>query len=331
MEKIFVGESEAKAIVRGFMRQYQCTEGDLILALQNMWAKNKTPTTVSKREMLIQRRFKKYGHGIICKPVQAWFSTKMMFYTQFESSTSSLSISQSQIKQHRKTTKQFNQYVRSIHDQSFHVFITRSPDGERLSISMYDPKGKGKKYINTLYLMTDISKHCLERIIERLNLKSVDAALDEMLSGLQYMVSSFREIGARLDKDKSVSFNRHVPTKNGALLLTTHTEHGMANNTLVTWIHKKQFFKNQEVTNEEFNFVAKVNYDLATNDKDSLVDDYREHVANSMAKAIDDPNSKLVGSFIVSNGFKYPAENLISSIEKGEYLDFMIDFEKFKH
>ncbi len=326
MEKVFVGESEAKAIVRGFLRRYQYTIDDLERALITMWQNVRIPTTVAKREELLKKKFAKYGAGIICKPIHASFSQQVMFLLASDANGDTpVCPSIVERKKRNKVTQKHRAHMYKLKNQIFHTFISRERNEETLVLSMFLAHADNKMDVGKLVGVTTITKHCLERILERLNLKSVDAAFDEILSGLQNMHCSNRELMLRLDDD--TSFHRHIPTQNGALLMSTYGEKGgKFKSDLVTWIHKNQFFKDQEVTNQEFNFVQHINYELLNPHKEQAIAKYKERRETMRLKA-----PKGAKAYIEINGEKYLLDQFIEFLEKDEFLDFFIDFEKFKH
>ncbi len=328
MEKIFVGESEAKAIVRGFMRQYQYTTKELEDALFTMWRNVRVPTTVAKREELLKKKFAKYGKGIICKRGLASFSSQVMYLSASyvkDTVTSSAIKSQAERKKLNKLNKKHHSHMFKLNNQFFHSFIVRNPDQDTLSILMFLVYADNKYDVGNLVEVVNVTKHCLERVIERLNLKSVDAALNEILSGLQYVYSSNREL--RLRADLTSAFYRHIPTQNGALLLSTYgTEGHKFKSDLITWIHKKQFFIDQEVTDREFNFVQHVNHQMSNPDRASVIVKLKEKLQNMKQNS---PES--AQAYILINSEMYLLEEFVAALEKGEYLDFMIDFEKFRN
>lgn len=324
--KEFVGESEAKAIVRGFMRQYQYTAENLERVLIMMWRNVRTPTTIAKREELLKKKFARYGKGIICKPIHASFSPHVLFLAASDINDKEfICPSVTDRKKEHKVAQKHKRYLFKLKNQIFHTFIVRVPNRCALELMMFLASADNKADVSKWIGVTTITKHCLERIIERLNLKSVDQALDEILSGLQNMYCSNQELMLRVGEN--TSFYRHIPTQNGALLMSTYGDNeGNFRSDLITWIHKRQFFKEQEVTNWEFNLIQHINYELLNPNRESIIEEYKMRRKRLQAGL---PKSAKV--YIEINGESYSLDEVIQYLEKGEYLDFMIDFEKFRH
>jgi hypothetical protein len=91
---------------------------------------------------------------------------------------------------------------------------------------------------------------------------------------------------------------------------------------LITWIHKRQFKKDQRVTDEEFKYALSVNYFLSDPDLPKMLSRITDEVA---AIRSGDPAAQIAISL---HGDRYPAEAFLKSLEQGQFLDFLIDFEK---
>jgi hypothetical protein len=91
---------------------------------------------------------------------------------------------------------------------------------------------------------------------------------------------------------------------------------------LITWIHKRQFKKGQKVTDEQLKYALSVNYFLADPDLPEMLSTIRDKVT---AICSGDPTAKIA---IYLHGDRYPAEAFLKSLEQGQFLDFVIDFER---
>lgn len=320
--------SEAKTLVHKFLCDYNLSTIDLELAIKNVWVSNRRPNTISKREELIKKKFKEFGGKIIIKQVKASFTNFFTFAViTHDESKQAQPLSRSQREKCKIADQKYKLHQHKLDNQYFNVFIVKD-NNSNLILLMFNPRAKVQNEIFQLYSLTTITRHCLERIIERMKLKSVDEALVEIVTSLQWLDCSTRELlGRNVETFKYKTFKRHIPTTNGALLLTNYTkdksvEKPILDGHLITWIHKDQFFKNQEVTRSDFNFVQAINYILSNPDKEDLINEYKLEASNLT------PLNKNEEIIININGYIYPYEKFISALEHGEYLDFIIDFEK---
>ena len=325
----FVGESEAKAIVRGFMRTYTYSTINLVAALEEMWRNTRNPSSILKREEIIKKNFKKFGGDIYFQQVGAQFSTTIALAVgNKRKNADNQSLSHSQRKKNRLADKKYKSYQRALEKQCFNIFAVKEIGNTNLSLIMFDPRAKDQHDLKNIYSIATITRHCLERVVERMNLKSVDKALEEIVSSLQWLETSNKELlGRPVGDGEAHVFKRHIPTANGALLLKNYprTNSGtkpILESQLVTWIHKNQFYKGQEVTTKDFNFVQAVNYVLSNPNKANEINKYNEGVKNLSENLGDD-------DFLVVNinGEMYPWERFISALESDKYLDFIVDFE----
>lgn len=322
-----VSQSEAKTIVDKFLSKYSFTNIELDKALKEMWRKSRKLDSVLKREEFIKDNFNKFGKGIYFQQVNAQFSTQIGFAVQINNVNRS--VSQAQIKKERLIQQEYNRYQHKLRKQFFNVFAAKEVGKSNLTLFMFNPLVRKPSEMTQLYSITTVTRHCLERVIERMNLNSVEKALDEIVSSLQWLESSTKELLGRPNiKNNLDMFKRHIPTTNGALLLTNYTKEysgimPILEGHLVTWINKEQFYKGQEVTTKEFNFVQAVNYHLSNPNKLNETAKYKECIKKFSAELSIDESV-----IVIINGETYPAERFITAIDNGEYLDYIIDFER---
>lgn len=322
-----VSQSEAKAIVDKFLSEYSYTNIDLDNALKKMWSKPRKFDSTLKREEFIKKNFNKFRKGIYFQQVNAHFTMQIGFAVQ--SNNVEHTVSQAQIKKERLTQLEYKRYQHNLRKQFFNLFAVKEAGKSILRLFMFNPLVREPSKINELYSITTVTRHCLERVIERMNLNSVEEALDEIVSSLQWLESSNKELSCRPNiQNGLVKFKRHIPTTNGALLLTNYTTESSGMESvleghLVTWINKEQFFKGQEVTTKEFNFVQAVNYLLSNTNKLDETAKYKECIKELSAELP-------IGDSVITiiNGEIYPAERFITAMDNGEYLDYIIDFER---
>ncbi len=276
---------------------------------------------------MFRKHFHKHNTGVICKPIRASFSSSVGVYGETKN-IDKVSLSKAQQKKINSTLKNYHQYLQNVKDNLYHSFVVRPFSEEGLEVFMFSIRPRSGEELLVLEEVVKVYKHCIERVIEQLNLKSVDKAIDEILSGIQNIHDSNRELSARILDGRSFNLKRHIPTNNGALLLASHYDckTGEFRNELVTWIHRKQFMKDQEVTKNEFTFVQQINLILAAPDRNRRIAKYKELITEMRQ----DSGEDIVASVTI-DGVVYPWEDFIYHLEKGEYLDFMIDFEKFRN
>ncbi|MFN3899353.1 MAG: hypothetical protein ACK4ML_03180 [Alishewanella aestuarii] len=320
-----VSQLEAKEIVHKFLTSYSYSNIDLEKAINEMFRNSKIPKSILKREELIKKRFNEFGSGIYFKQVRAQFSTQVILAVQ--SNNNSNSASQAQRKKERILQQKYNSYQHKLSSQFFNVFAVKDRCNSKLYLFMFNPIARDACDMLELYSITTVTRHCLERVIERMKLNSVEKALDEIVSSLQWLESSTKELlGRPKSNNKPVIFKRHIPTSNGALLLTNYSQEDSGSEPileghLVTWINKEQFYKGQEVTTKEFNFVQAVNYILSNPNKLDEINTYKERVKQLSAELSGDD------SVIINiNGEVYPYERFITALENDEYLDYIVDF-----
>ncbi|WP_217555888.1 hypothetical protein [Vibrio metschnikovii] len=328
----FGNKLEAKDIVAKGLRRYKYTLYDLNDAINRMWAESRSIKTVSKREEYVKKHFKRYGGHIYQKQVKAHFSNLISYLLPNDESidkNDGIKLSRSKKAEIRKVSQKYATYQRSLDKQFFNVFVVKDYDSNDLVIFIFNPRSKEKSSLREMYSLANIKRHCLERVVERLNVRSFEEAIDEIVSSLQWLETSTKELCARSpDTIEDYTFERHIPTKNGALLLKNYTKRidpgkPVQESHLITWIHKSQFYKGQEVTNNDFNFVQAVNYIMSSPNLEEEINKNKERGQN-LLKGADRDQLVLVDI----NGRTYPWERYTAALEARKYLDFLIDFNK---
>lgn len=322
-----VSQLEAKEIVHKFLYTYSYSNIDLEKALKEMLRNARSPNSILKREELIKKRFNKFGRGIYFKQVKAQLSTKIALAVQGKSSSNTPT--KAQIKKEILVQQEYNLYQHRLNNQFFNVFAVKDCFNSKLNLFMFDPLARESSQLLELYSIATVTRHCLERVIERMNLNSVEKALDEIVSSLQWLESSNKELLGRPKSDsKPDIFKRHIPTANGALLLKNYAKDDSGSKPileghLVTWIHKEKFYKGQEVTTKEFNFVQAVNYTLSNPNKLDEINNFKDR-ARKLCAEISGEYSVIINI----NGEVYPYERFITALQNDEYLDYIVDFER---
>lgn len=319
----------SKLLVNSYLLRYQSSIKDLDTALKGLSSTSRNIKDVMKREELIKNKFKTYNSKIYFSQVKANFSLEVAYMIICDEDRQDSPLqSKADKKKAKKAQRENNQRLHHLGNQFYNVFFVKDINSNDLLIFMCDPNPKNKGDIFKSYSIANIKRHCLERIVERLGLESIEEALDEIASSLQWLESSTKELLVRSCLDMSDTFDRHIPTKNGALLLRNYLEERKDGQPaleghLITWIHKKQFFNGQEVERNDFNFVQDVNALLSSQNKTDEIIKIKNAV-NSLEKDL-----KKEESIIVSiNGFYYPYEKYIGALEDGKYLDYIIKFNK---
>jgi hypothetical protein len=164
-----------------------------------------------------------------------------------------------------------------------------------------------------------------------MGLSNIREAINELLPAIDLFDASCFELAVRRIKNKGTNFKRHIPTENGACLLQSTDkvdEHGVPvlDCNLITWIHKKQFFETQEVSNKRLNFLLTINSYLSFSDFESVLAKWKNVVVELKDTSLD--NSML---FVVINGRRYDLYEFMNALENRKYLDFEIDFERYKN
>ncbi|WP_406228888.1 hypothetical protein ACI7YU_10745 [Pseudomonas siliginis] len=193
---------------------------------------------------------------------------------------------------------------------------------------LFNTRGDDKGALFSSHSVGVIKKHCLERLVHRLGVDNIYHAIDEILPAVTWLEGSGSELSGRPHGGYGASgIKRHVPTPNGALLLLTSSadkglEKPVQDCSLITWIHKRQFKRDQEVTEREFKYAMTVNYYLSDPNLPQVLSQLESHVS---AMRTDDKRGEV---FVGLHGERYPADQFLLSLQQRQFLDFIIDFEK---
>ncbi|EBG2148360.1 hypothetical protein FIP36_16580 [Salmonella enterica] len=325
----FVDQSTAKGIVKRDLRNWQCTTSQFKEIVEDFKQNNPRITTIEKREEILFKKSKLF-HSIFHRYISAPFSSVIALTNLIDESKYE-TLSKSQKKEIEEKKNQKKRYLHKMQSRRLNVYVTKDDVTEEstdLVVMIFNPHKPGKDNIMDAYEVCSIKKHCLERIVQRLGLSNINEAIDEILTAIMPLELSCREIATRKPPSdgSDYSFRRHVPTKNGALLIeakcSKHSsgEYYMVCN-LITWINKNQFFTGQEVTASEFNFVQFINYLLSSPKLEQQIGEWKKGRA-----AMDGPYAnKCIFSV---NGYEYEYDYFMTTLEQGKYLDFIIEFEK---
>jgi len=331
---MYINESLAKGIVKRDLREWRGTTTELTNTLQSILGPHRGITTIHKRDAVVRKTLKKLAPHIFMKQVVVPLSTDINLLRQSKGSTEVQGgLSKSELKRRRLVNQKLNQLKRLDEKNIVNVFVVKidkEPEDEDLHVIIMN--SDRDIYTDTsasllgLYSVTCIKKHCLERVVQRMNFTNIADALDEIISSLPWLMASFNELRQRPDIDyNKTGFKRHIPTANGALLLksdrsTNNGDQSRTKSSMITWIHKKQFKNSQEVTKADFIFAILVNEQLSRTDKSEF-----ENFKNKVLTMESSNDVKMV--YIDANGQRYPAQEFIQTFEVGKYLDFIIDFE----
>ncbi len=331
---MYIGESQAKGIVKRDLREWRGTTTELTDSLQSILGQHKGISTINKRDATVRKTFKKVAPHIFMKEVVVPLSTGIDLLSKSKASTEMPSgLSKSELKRRRLVKQKVNRLKRKDEKNTINVFVVKideEPEDEDLHViimnSDRDIMTDSSASLLGLYSVTCIKKHCLERVVQRMNFTNIADALDEIVSSLPWLLASCNELMERPEESyNKLGFKRHIPTPNGALLLKSNLSNiddyqsGMETS-MITWIHKNQFNKAQEVTKADFIFAILVNEQLSRNDNGEFAS-FKKQVARMESSA----DVKIV--YISANGQQYPVQEFIQTLELGEYLDFIVDFE----
>lgn len=175
--------------------------------------------------------------------------------------------------------------------------------------------------------ITSVKRHCLERTVQRLNLTNIRDALDEIVDSIPLLIATADELIRRPDESYGKDgFKRHIPTKNGALLLKAELSKSsngipIMENKLVTWIHKNQFKATQGLAISDLLFSLLINECLSDPRLSDNIKYYQDKVDRLIAvKGVERVE-------ILALGHLYSAQKFINTLKDRKFLDFIIDFE----
>lgn len=332
---MYIGESQAKGIVKRALREWKGTASELEDALYSIFANHRGINTTKKRDERIRKSFKKAAPHMYMKEVKVPINSTINFFG-YSDRTSEIpkDITKAQRRKRRLILQQENQLKREAEKNTIFAFVVNldtSSENTDINIMILNTESdlqfRPGLSLFGLHSVVTITKHCLERIVQRMNFSNINEALDEIVDSLPLLLASSDELLRRPSVDYGADgFKRNIPTTNGALLLKsdlidTDNEIPIMVTTLVTWIHKDQFRATQGVSTSDFIFSLLIN-ELVSNSR--ISQDIVEYQA--IVKKIEAvEGTKRVD--IVALGQKYPAQKFINTLEDRKYLDFIIDFE----
>ncbi len=330
-----IGESQAKHIVNRALRDWEGTTTELYLGLKSVFKNRKGISTVKKRDSLIRKKFGNLAPNIYLKEVSMPISGDLLFLGyDNDQNLKPINLSKAERKRRMLALQKENRNKMENAKNSVFTFVAKADDriGDN---SIYILMNRTERILRDnpgddilgLDSVASITRHCLERVVQRLNYTDIKDALDEIVDSLPLMMMSVEELLKRpSSKYGSEGFKRHIPTKNGALLINhelvkTGTAPTILETSLVTWIHKDQFKGGQDVSKSDFLFAILINEHISNSDIEKSIDEYKNIIKRMGATEVAD--SIKVKSF----GETYPVDKLINTLERGKYLDFMIEFD----
>jgi hypothetical protein len=323
---------DAKRIVREGLDRWMGTHREFQKFTEAMGSASKGIISVEKRETFVAGYLRKVKPLLYVKRVEFGLSNNYAIevHTQGDAGLDVYS-SKAQKKKSDELKQKLNQYNYKLNTKTTFVFVVTDDSKAKVNeliLMIFSPIGACKSELFRSHAVAVVKKHCLERLVERLNLNSVEEAMNEILSATKWIEGSGKELAARPPGSYGdEGIKRHVPTPNGALLLLT-AEVSMRGTmpeqdcALITWIHKRQFKKNQAVTNREFKFAMTVNEYIS----DPNLSEYTAGLRNVLAQSPDSSEGQTV--FVHLHGERYPAAEFLLALERREFLDFTIDFER---
>jgi hypothetical protein len=324
-----VDEIEAKKIVRRDLESWIGTLDDFHEMASEMHRTAYGVNTVEKREVFVSKFLGRLKPRIYAKKTKIGLSHTLVIGSDLEGG-GDVKLSRAETKKIAVNNQLMTQYLYRLSKKSTFVFIVK--DGSKsvtseLIMLLFKTRGSDKDELFSFHSVGVIKKHCLERIVQRLGLENIYEAIEEVLPAVTWLEGSGSELAGRVGGYGDSGIKRHVPTPNGALLLLTNlSEMGLAKPvqecSLITWIHKRQFRRNQEVTARDFKYVMTINYYLSSPELSDVMLKLEKDISNVRA---DGSRGKV---FVALHGARYPADDFLLSLKKRVFLDFVIDFEK---
>ncbi|EGQ9760777.1 hypothetical protein P3602_25640 [Vibrio parahaemolyticus] len=311
--------TKAKRIVNNDLENWRGNLSDLQRKLIRILA-HKNFKNFAQREKLIKKFRKTSLANFYCREVTTKFSNTIACLSPLESEPDAIGIV-------RKSSSADIAYKKhqNKNNNTFHTFVVKDDISNEsgLHIIMCDIRSKDCKKLNSFHSVARVTRHCLERVVERMNLNNIREALDEILQSSDFYDASGFELSVRKKKNQKPEFKRHIPTPTGACLLQTSISidsngEEVQSCNLITWIHKKQFFENQKVTEKRYNYALSVNTYLSMTDLKGWRDNIKKNSGDISKQLVD------------INGEVYDLANFISDLDREQFLDFEIDFERYK-
>lgn len=322
-----IDEAEAKRIVRCGLDNWIGTLDDFKKLATEMICAAHGVNTIEKREVFVGRFISRYKPKIYAKKTKIGISHNFAIVSCVDDT---VDLSMSKKREAAKNSKLMSQYLYRLRNKSTYAFVVKDgskPVTNELIVQIFETRVDSKEYLFSSHSVGVIKKHCLERLVQRLGLESINGAIEEILHAVTWLEGSGSELAGRVGGYGDNGMKRHVPTPNGALLLHTgSSEVGMEKPaqecSLITWIHKRQFKRNQEVTEKEFKYAMTVNYHLSTPKLSETLSMLEREISSSR---ISDERSEV---FVTLHGEFYPADDFLLSLKQGMFLDYIIDFDK---
>lgn len=326
---------DARNIVRKGLDNWVGTHKDFIKFTLAMQAAAKGVNSTEKREAFIENYIKKFKPSIFSRKIKFGLSNNFIILGEHDlSGHTATTISKANKQRALQNTQKLAQYLYKLRKRTTYVFVVKDDSKHpinELVVLIYETRGNNKQELFSSHAVGVIKKHCIERLIQRLNIGNIHAAIDEILSAVMWLEGSGLELAVRPPGSYGIDgIKRHIPTPNGALLLQTEAieksgDMPIQQCSLITWIHRRQFKKDQRVTDQEFKYALSVNYFLSDSDLPEMLSRIRKEID---AIRFGDPAAKIN---IYLHGEPYPAEAFLHSLEQGQFLDFLIDFERGLH
>ena len=327
-----INDLEAKNIVREGLENWAGTHKDFKAFTLEMLAAATEVNSTEEREDFIEKYIAEFKPLIYSRKVKFGLSNNFVILGEHDlSGRRGVTISKANKRRALENSKQLAQYLRKLRKQATYVFVVKDESKHpvnELIVLIYENRGSNKYELFSSHAVGVIKRHCIERLVERLNIRDIQIAIDEILSATMWLEGSGKELAGRPSGSYGIDgIKRHIPTPNGALLLKTEgiekaDEMPLQECSLITWIHRRQFKKGQKVTDEELKYALSVNYFLSDPDRPKMQSIIRDKVA---AIRSGDPVAKIA---IYLHGDRYPAEAFLKSLEQGRFLDSVIDFER---
>lgn len=322
----YIDETLAKGIVKRDLRNWKGNASELMKAIDVITRGLKNFKTRDLREEAILKKIKQMHFPFFHRHVPAIHSNSYGVLSKVHDSDC-VGVSKKYLKKCQESESKLLYEIHKQKKSMVNVFVALDDVGINpgsLVICIFDLHSNGKLF----HSVVNISRHCLERVVQRLGCQTLTDALEEILTGLVSLELTVRSYITRPPEraGERKEFKIHVPTKNGALLLKIENpkasdKDAFLDSNLVTWINKRQFFDEQEVTLKRFTFVNFVNYELNAPNLSYMQKDFQEKI----------DKLKVDGAFCVEfliNGFYYDSAEVMNAINAGDYLDNIIAFER---
>ncbi|RDP07850.1 hypothetical protein [Escherichia coli] len=322
----YIDETLAKGIVKRDLRNWKGNASELMKTLEVIARGLNSFKTRDLREEAILKKIKQMHFPFFHRYVPAMHSNSYGVLSKVHDSDCAV-VSKKFLKKCQDSESKLLYEIHKQKNSMVNVFVALDDAGINpgsLVICIFDLHSKEK----VCHSVANISRHCLERVVQRSGCQTLTDALEEILTGLVSLELTVRSYITRPSErtNGKNEFKIHVPTKNGALLLKIekpemHDKDAFLNSNLVTWINKRQFFEEQEVTLKHFTFVNFINYQLNAPNLSDMQKDFQDKV----------DKLKIEGAFSVEfliNGFYYDSAEVMNAINAGDYLDNIIAFER---